>query len=181
MADTTSKLPIKTTTEKQAALAPKAREWHPFESLRREVDRLFEDFDRGSWRAPFTRSVFDIEPFWRREWPALSMPAVDIVEHEKDYQISAEVPGMDAGDLEIKLSNGTLTIRGEKKEEKEEKKKNSYLSERHYGSFERSFRVPEGVDADKIEASFKNGVLTVSLPKTAEAQNQEKKITVKAA
>ena len=92
-----------------------------------------------------------------------------------------ELPGLDEKNVEIKLSNHTLTIKGEKKEEKEEKDKDYYLSERRYGSFQRSFQVPEGVDTGKIDASFSKGVLTVKLPKTAEAQKAEKKITVKAA
>ena len=81
----------------------------------------------------------------------------------------------------MKVVNGNLTIKGEKQEEKEEKKKDYYLHERHFGSFERSFQVPDAVDADKIEASFKKGVLTVTFPKKAEAQKPEKKIDVKAA
>jgi HSP20 family protein len=105
---------------------------------------------------------------------------VDIVDKDTAYEVTVELPGMDESNIELKLSNGALTIRGEKKEEKEEKKKDYYLSERRYGSFERRFQVPQGVDADKIDASFKKGVLTVTLPKTREAQAQEKKITVKA-
>jgi HSP20 family protein len=81
----------------------------------------------------------------------------------------------------VKLADGVLTIKGEKQEEKEEKKKDYYLHERSFGSFQRAFQVPDGVDADKIEASFKNGVLTVTLPKSAQAQKTAKKIDVKAA
>jgi HSP20 family protein len=88
---------------------------------------------------------------------------------------------MDEKNIEIKLSNGTLTIKGEKSEEKEEREKDYYVSERRYGSFMRSLRVPEGVDRDKIEATLKNGVLKVTLPKTAAARSSEKKISVKAA
>jgi HSP20 family protein len=87
---------------------------------------------------------------------------------------------MDEKNIEVKVVNGNLTIKGEKQEEKEEKKKDYYLQERHFGSFERRFQLPEGVDADKIEASFKKGVLTVTLPKKLEAQKPEKKIDVKA-
>jgi HSP20 family protein len=156
-------------------------EWRPFESLRREVDRLFEDFQLGSWRSPFGRSVFDVQPFWRGEIGWGKAPAVDIVDKGNAYEITAELPGMDESNIDVKFSDGTLTINGEKRDEKEEKKKEYYLSERRYGSFQRSFGVPDGVDADRIEANFKNGVLTVTLPKTTEAQKSEKKIAIKKA
>ncbi|WP_425482712.1 Hsp20/alpha crystallin family protein [Chelativorans xinjiangense] len=107
-------------------------------------------------------------------------PAMDLAEKDNAYEISAELPGLDEKNIEIKLSNGTLTIKGEKTEEKEEREKEYYLSERRYGSFHRSFRVPEGVDTDKIDARFAKGVLTVTLPKSAEAKKNEKKISVKA-
>jgi len=88
---------------------------------------------------------------------------------------------LDESNVEVKFADGLLTIKGEKREEKEEKKKDYYLSERRFGSFQRSFHVPDGVDADKIEARFRNGVLTVTLPKSAEAQKKEKKIAIKKA
>ena len=88
---------------------------------------------------------------------------------------------MDEKNIEVKLANHTLTIKGEKRDEKEETKKDYYMRERSFGSFQRSFTLPEGVDTDKIEASFKKGVLTVIVPKTAEAKKAEKKIAVKAA
>lgn len=100
------------------------------------------------------------------------MPAIDVAESATGYKVTAELPGLDEKNIELKLFDGTLTIQGEKKEEKEEKKKDYYLSERHYGSFRRSFSIPEGVDAERIEATFKNGVLTVTLPKTAEARKR---------
>ena len=90
------------------------------------------------------------------------------------------MPGLDDKNVEVKLSNGVLTIGGEKKEEKEEKKEGYYFSERRYGSFKRAFQVPAGVDAEKIEASFEKGVLTIRLPKTAEAQKAKKTIEIKA-
>ena len=180
MAETATKLPAQG-EEKKSDKGALAQTWRPFESLRREVDRLFEEFDRGSWRLPFRRSAFDADPFWRRELTLAATPAVDIVEKDNAYEISAELPGLDEKNIEVKVSNGTLTIRGEKQEDKEEKKKGYYLRERHFGSFERHFRIPEGVDADKIDARFKKGVLTVTLPKTPEAQKPEKKIEVKAA
>ncbi|HET6374844.1 MAG TPA: Hsp20/alpha crystallin family protein, partial [Methylocella sp.] len=174
MAEAT-KLPVK--NETRAPAGPPAS-WAPFESLRREIDRLFEGFHLGSWGLPFRRA-FEIEIPWPREMGIA--PAVDVAEKEKEYEITAELPGMDEKNIEVKLANNVLTIKGEKKEEKEEREKDYYLSERRYGSFVRSFQVPEGVDTAKIEASFSKGVLTVKLPKSAEAQKNEKTISVKAA
>lgn len=180
MAEAVTKMPVK--REKAAAEpATSVLPWSPFESLRHEVDRLFEDFGRDFWRSPFRRSMFAAEPFWRRELKWAAVPAVDIAERDKAYEVTAELPGMDEKNIEVKVANGNLIIKGEKQEEKEEKKKDYYLHERRFGSFERRFQVPEGVDADKIDAAFKKGVLTVTLPKKPEAQKPEKKIEVKAA
>jgi HSP20 family protein len=178
MAEAT-KLPVK--TEKSTAPARSDTWTAPFESLRREIDRLFDDFYPFDFRLPTTRSLFGRElPSMRNaDWPVA--PAMDLVEKAKEYEITAELPGIDEKNVEIKLANRMLTIKGEKQEEKEEKDKDYYLSERRYGSFQRSFQLPEGVDADKIDASFTKGVLTVKLPKTTEAQKAEKKIAVKAA
>jgi len=180
MAEAASKTPVQTEA-KSSERAPVPQAWQPLETSRREVDRLFQDFDRDSWRLPFRRSTFDVEPFWRRELSWGATPAVDIVEKDNAFEITADLPGFDEKNVEVKLSNGSLTIKGEKREEKEEKKKDYYLHERHFGSFERSFRVPDGVDSDKIEAKFNKGVLTVTLPKKPEAQKPVKKIDVKAA
>jgi HSP20 family protein len=103
----------------------------------------------------------------------------DIVEHEHGYRLTAELPGIDEKDISVTFADGTLTIKGEKQEQKADKQKDYYLSERRYGSFQRSFRVPQGVDPDRIEASFKHGVLTVNLPKSVQAQTAEKRIDVK--
>ncbi len=173
MAENVAKLPVK--VEKVAA------PWRPFASFRREVDRLFEDFDQDLWGSHFRRSMFEAEPTWRQEMMSGAAPAVDIAESDKAFELTAELPGMDEKSIEIKLVNGGLTIKGEKMQEKEEKKKNYYLHERHFGSFERYFRLPEGIDAERIEATFKKGVLAVTLPKTVEAQKAERKIEVKTA
>jgi HSP20 family protein len=180
MAEAATKLPMKTDQQKGIE-AGAAKGWHPFESLHREIDRLFEDFGRDLWRSPFGRSAFDVEPFWRRELSVTGAPAVDIVEKADAFEITADLPGLDEKDIEVQLVNGNLTIKGEKKEEKEEKKQDYYLKERRFGSFQRSFGVPEDVDADKIAANFNKGVLTIKLPKKAEAQKPSKKIEVKAA
>jgi HSP20 family protein len=171
-----TKLPVKTEKSAATALSP----WRPFEHLRREVDRLFDDFNGGFWRPSFPRSFFDVAPLGRGEqtWPTI--PAVDVSQTDKGYEIKAELPGMDEKNIEVKLADGVLTIKGEKQEEKEEKQKDYYLQERSFGSFQRSFQVPDNVDTNKIEASFKNGVLTLNLPKTGEAQKPAKKIEVKA-
>ena len=176
MAEPTSKVPIK--TEKSSAGLPQT--WQPFDSLRREVNRLFDDFDGGFWRAPFASSLLDIAPFRRPSVTFAAIPAVDVAETDKAYEITAELPGIDEKNVEVKLANGVLTIKGEKQDEKEEKKKDYYMRERSFGSFQRSFQVPDGVDIDKIEASFRKGILSVTLPKSAEAQKAEKKIEVKA-
>jgi HSP20 family protein len=177
MAEAITKMPVKTEKKSAAGVRP----WRPFENFRREIDRLFDEFDGGGWRSPFGRSLFDTQPLWPREsgWPAI--PAVDIAETEKNYEITAELPGIDEKDVDVKVADGVLTIKGEKQEEKEEKNKDYYLSERSFGSFQRAFQVPEGVDTDKIEANFKKGLLTVTLPKSAEVQKAAKKIEVKAA
>lgn len=173
-----TKLPEK--DEKHAGgRTPGLEVWRPFEGLRREVDRLFEDFGRDFWRTPFRSSLFDIEPSWREMAP-IGVPAVDMIEKEGAYEITAELPGLDEKDIEVKLANGELTIKGEKQEETKEEKKGYYLHERRFGAFERSFRLPDGVDTDKIEATFKHGVLTLILHKSPEALKAARKIAVKA-
>lgn len=181
MAEAVTKLAVKTEDKKPDEKGARSVAPHPFASLRREIDRLFDDFEWGSWRSPFRRSLFDVEPFLRGEVTWGKVPAVDVADTASGYEVTAELPGLDEKNIEVKISDGTLTIKGEKKEEKEEKKRDYYLSERHYGSFQRSFSVPDGVDAEKTEATFKNGVLTVTLPKTAEAQKKQKKIEIKKA
>lgn len=174
MAEAATKLPVKTEThEPPKASAAKAS--NPFERLQRDVDRLFEAFDGGL----FSRPMFDVTPLWDREMRDIA-PAVNVAETDKAYEVTAELPGMDEKNVEVSVVNGRLMIKGEKREEKEEKNKGYHLQERSFGSFERYFQVPEGVDAEKIEATFKKGVLTVVLPKTAEAQRVAKKIVVKA-
>ncbi|CAN7707228.1 Hsp20/alpha crystallin family protein [Phyllobacterium sp. LjRoot231] len=176
MADKMNKLPIKS-DKKTSVTSSSPRS--TFENLRHEIDRIFDDFSPSSWRFPFGRSIFGLEVPHPAAWQIA--PATDMVEKDKEYEISAELPGMDEKDIEIKLSNHTLSIKGEKSEEREEREKDYYLSERHYGSFHRVFQLPEGVDADKIEASFSKGVLKLKLPKTAQAQKTNKKIAIKAA
>ena len=134
-------------TEKRAP-ATALRQSMPFESLRRDIDRVFESFRLGTW---------ELELPWAGKKGFAIAPAVDVAEKDKGCEITAELPGMDEKDIEIKLSDDMLTIKGEKKEKKEEREKDHYLCERCYGSFRRTFQLPAGVDSSKIEAAFAKG------------------------
>lgn len=147
-------------------------------SFRNEVDSLFHRFD-GGFGFPAMRRLMDIEPFFAQEAFGPLIPAIDVTEDEKSYEIAAELPGLDEKDVSITLTGTDLVIKGEKSEEKEDKER--CLSERSYGSFERRFRLPDSVERDKIAAQFAKGVLTVSLPKSAKAAEPAKKIEIKAA
>ncbi|MBB4399124.1 Hsp20/alpha crystallin family protein [Bradyrhizobium sp. ERR14] len=160
----------------EPAFLPEA--WRPLEALRHDVDRLFEDFFGGEFWRRSSRPHASLE---RSAAKVAASPAVDLSESDKAYEITAELPGLDEKDIEVQVVNGGLTIKGEKKEHKEEKHKDYYVSERSYGSFTRYFGLPECVEASRIEASVKNGVLRVTLPKNTEAQKPPKKIDVKAA
>ncbi len=173
MAEAATKLPVK--TEKPSATPSSVLEWRPFESLRHQVDRLFRDFETGFLQSPLYR---DVDNFWRRDLAFPVTPAMDIVEKDNAFEVTTELPGLDAKNIELSLSDDVLTIKGEKKEEKEEKTKDRYVSERRYGSFRRSIQLPTGVDAGKIEANYRSGVLTVTLPKSAEAQKKQTVIPI---
>lgn len=139
----------------------------PFYGIQRDMDRFFGDFFGGE---------FGLSPW--SSFGAFS-PQVDVKETDQEIKVFAELPGLDEKEVEVSLSRNTLTISGEKKQEKEDKGENYYRMERSYGSFKRAIPLTTEVEADKVEASFKNGVLTVTLPKTAEAQRQTKRITVR--
>ena len=144
-------------------------------SFRGEMERLFDRFG-----FPSLRRMFDVEPAWRPiSTFSFSAPAIDMSEDDKTYKISAELPGLDPKDVDVSVSGNTLVLKGEKRQESEKKDKNYHFSERAYGSFQRSFELPASVDRDKIAADFSKGVLTLTLPKTSEAQKQAKKIEVK--
>lgn len=179
MAQAATKLPIKT-DDRAPSRQSSSHEQTALERLWGEMENLFEHFGMRSSRQPFiSPPSFDLTLPRIGSWGLA--PAVDVAERDKHYEITAELPGISPSDVEVKLSNGTLTIKGEKKEEKEQRESDYVHSERRYGSFVRSFRLPDGVATDKIEAQFTNGVLSVKLPKSAEAQEKEKTIPVKAA
>lgn len=140
----------------------------PLSVLRREMDRLFEDFGMR---------FFDVGSFGNGRF----LPEADYAETDKDIVVTAELPGVDPKDVEVTLANDVLTIRGEKKSERNEKKEQYQFAERSYGAFERSISVPSGIDANKVDAKFDKGVLKVTLPKPAELQAKRQKIEVKPA
>jgi HSP20 family protein len=156
-----------------------AHDWEPIRSLRHQIDRLFADFDWPDLRRAWPRKAAGLP----QSWPdfGITVPAVDLVERNGGYELQAELPGLSENQIEVKLANGMLTIKGEKSSERIEDEDDYHLRERSFGSFQRSFRVPANVDADKIEAQFDKGVLKVSLPKSAAAIQAERKIDVKAA
>ena len=141
--------------------------WDPFRdmlSMRRAMDRLF---DRA------------LEPSWS-ESPTWDL-ALDVVENKDDFLVKASLPGINPDDLDITFTDNVLTIKGEKRQERDEKKDNYHVSERSFGSFERSLSIPETVDDSKIEARFEKGVLHVTVPKKPEAVKTQKKIEIKSA
>ena len=163
---------------KQTTPARTPDAWHSF---RNELDRLFDRFS-GGFGLPAFRRMFDVEPAGRFDGSfSFAAPAVDVTEDAKGYKITAELPGIEEKDISVTVSGDMLTLKGEKHYEKEEKDKNRYMSERAFGSFERSFALPDGIDRDKIAAGLAKGVLTVALPKKPEAQKPAKKIEVKSA
>lgn len=154
---------------------PAIRPHHPLMVLRDEVDRLFDAF----FPTAFGRSMFDVDPWRDRAVRALGdiSPRMDVAESPERYDVSVEVPGMDEKDVTVKVQSGMLIISGEKKAERTEESGATHLTERSFGSFARSVRLPEDADADAITADYAKGVLTVSVPKRPEGKN-EKKITV---
>jgi len=147
-------------------LMPGRDMWEPFAGLRRDMERMFEDFSRDvGWGPPALAGIG-------------TAPRLDVSETDTELKIEAELPGVDEKDVEVVLSEGRLTIKGEKRQEKEEKKKDYHLVERSYGSFARSIVLPFAADPDQVKASFAKGVLSVSVPKPPEVKAKEKKIPI---
>lgn len=136
-------------------------------SMRREINRLFDNFFRGG--------IQDDETFFTSAWT----PAVDIAEEENEYLVKVELPGVNKDDVKITLESNILTIRGEKKKEKETKDENYHRLERSYGSFQRSFTLPSTVKSDKIDAVYKDGIVSITLPKAEEAKPKQIEVKVK--
>lgn len=146
-------------------------EYEPFHDFQRQMNRLFDDFFGD----------FSLAPRWGGERGLAAAgfaPRVDVSETDKEVKISAELPGMDEKDISVEMGDAAVTIRGERKEEKEEKGKNWYTREQSYGAFHRMVPLPESVQAEKAKASFKKGVLTVTVPKRDEGQGRRKTIRI---
>jgi HSP20 family protein len=140
-----------------------------FSVMRDEMDRVFAHFEHGWSRWP---------ALFRREG-MITVPELDVRENTNAIVVEAELPGVDEKDVSVTFANGVLTIKGEKKHEKEEKAENYYLAERSFGSFERAIRLPDTVDDAKVEAKFDKGVLKVTAAKKPEAVKAERKIEIK--
>lgn len=144
---------------------------NPFGELQKEMNRLFDNF---------SENMFSLSPAkWSMPEISATYPKMDVSETDKEFKISAELPGMDEKDIDVSVSNEVLTIKGEKKAEKEEKKPNYYRMERSYGTFQRSIPLPTEVEKDQVQASFKKGVLSIVLPKSEKAVKENKKIEIK--
>jgi HSP20 family protein len=136
-------------------------------NMQREINRMFDSFFRGGVQDDGNM------------FPSVWTPAVDVAEHDNEYVVKVELPGVSKDDVKITMHDSTLTIRGEKKQEKETKESNYHRVERSYGSFQRSFTLPSTVKSDRIEAAYKDGILTISLPKAEEAKPKQIEVKVK--
>lgn len=177
-------------TEKQDITKPTTSVPASWDNLRQEVDRVFDRFSGGLLRPNQAFDVFDrftegfMPPAFRRLFPAprafsFEAPVIDVTEDGDAYKLTAELPGVDEHQVEVALNDGVLTIKGEKHQETNNNSENRHVAERFYGSFSRSFTLPPGVNSEGINASFNKGVLTVILPKTAQAKISERKIEIK--
>lgn len=144
--------------------------YDPFSAFRQEMDRLFDSFLGGGGGPP--------RGFLGAGGGEIVVPQIEVKETPEAYRVTAELPGMAEDDVEVTLSDGLLTLRGEKKSESTSEKDNFHLTERRYGSFQRSVRLPETIDEEKIAAHFDKGVLSVEVPKRPEAQKSPKKIAI---
>jgi HSP20 family protein len=144
-----------------------------FSAMRDEMDRMFERFDTG-WPSAFRRAGGT-----GGGGSMVAVPELDVRENGQAFTIEAELPGVEEKDVDVTLANGLLTIKGEKKDEREEKGETYYRSERSFGSFERTLRLPDTIDDGRVEARFDKGVLTITAPKRPEAVKTERKIEIR--
>jgi HSP20 family protein len=155
----------------ESAVLPTAFE--TMSRLEQDMERMFHEF----WRRPFL-SLWDHERSWPGRMLSIQMPALDVYEEKDEVVVKAELPGLSKEDLDVTLTESTLTLKGEKKKEEEVKEKNFYRSERSSGSFVRTIDLPSEVKTDQTKASFKNGVLEIRLPKTEDAKRKVTKVKI---
>ena len=163
--------------QQRRSLTPTLGQDHPLASFHREFDRLFDDLLQGFGRSPLGRDL----PGWPAMARNILKPTMDISSAEKEYTVTVEVPGVKEDDIQLELADETLTIRGEKKQESTANDKRYYCVERSYGAFQRVLSLPEDVDQDGIQAAFKNGVLTITMPRRALPEAKVRRIAVKKA
>lgn len=156
--------------KQETGVAGTPRYRDPFAEMRAEMDRVFDSFlGRGFFGPPILSHPAA---------PAILTPDIDVRENDKEIVFEAELPGIDENDITVTLRNGILSLKGEKKSEREDKKDTYHLVERSYGEFERSFRLPDTIDENQVKASFEKGVLRVVVPKRPEATTTEKTIPI---
>lgn len=158
---------ITTQARNSKNLSARSKEEYPIVSYLQEMNRMMENFFQGFGLAP------------HQERPGAFIPSMDMLDAGKEIKITAELPGMEQDDIDISITKEMLTIKGEKKEEKEEKGKGYHRTERSYGAFNRTVSLPVEVDVNKIEATFKKGILTIRLPKTEKVLREAKKVSIK--
>lgn len=156
------------------SIYPQGGTGNPLAQLHHEMDRLYETAFRGIGYSPFNSDFFT--PLTAE---GLLKPQVDIGATDKEYSITAEVPGVSENDVKVEISGNTMTIHGEKKQETEQKNNNFYKVERSYGAFERVLSLPEDADQEEVEATFKNGVLSIKMPRKALPKSDLKQIEIK--
>jgi HSP20 family protein len=163
-------IPVQQDAQNQGFAFPMA-----LQNFHREFDRIFDQAFRGvGLSQPWLDGVL-----WPRMADGMPKPTLDLSATDKEYTIAVEIPGVDEKDVKLEIANDTLTIRGEKKQEKEEKDKNYYRVERTYGSFQRVLSLPEDADQAGVKATFKRGILTISMPRKAIPQSDARKIEIK--
>lgn len=166
-------IPVRRGDSPEPAYAPAS----PLAQLHREMDRLFDNAFRGFGMTPFDFSRRPRFPMME----GLLKPSLDLGATENMYTVTVEIPGVDEKDVKLEIVNDTLSIRGEKKQESEEKDNNYYRVERSYGSFQRVLSLPEDADQNGVKATFKNGILKVTMPRTSLPRSDVKRIEVRSA
>jgi HSP20 family protein len=147
----------------------------PFTQIRQEIDKVFDSAFKGLG-FPSIGLGRELSPMAQTDW---LKPTLDIGASDKEYTISVELPGVDENEIQVELVNDTLKIKGEKKQEKEEKERNYYRMERSYGSFQRTLSLPEDADQDDIKAVYKNGVMNITIPRKTASKTEAKQIEIK--